>query len=334
MSRISHLTLAFLAFTTLAYSANIVWSKSQQSAPAPATLAAPPASTSNTSGTGLQQTTVTSGKSLSNSTVNSNFRRDATIGSGQQQQSANTGIAANGSTRTTAIGTPGDNGSGALGFNNGFNGFSGTGFGLVPNGVTSTINGTAGNYNQCTSSRMNDEQYQQYRNSLMLQGGVAAGPTTGAPPASLGLYPTSNQVSGHVFTGALGEQTTMYPADFTSRTGTLGPLNQQEAAAWNKLNNNRQVYGPQSLIIGSQNEMKPTVIASRDVLVDGIPQRVSGTVIQELDYAPDISTLSFERDRAGERQMATALERAGITTVAEKNAYVRFRSALTRKNHY
>lgn len=392
MSRISHITLALMALTVLAYSANIVWGQTQQSS---APVIAQAGGTAGTSG-GAGSSAGSGSRSNSGPVFfnNPTFNRNAN-GSGSSGQSFNNqgfnnqGFNNQGANSNLGPGSggffsQGSNGQGSTGFNGqgfsgqgifsqgsnfqnantggvnsggtiggGFNnrGFNNQGFnnggfnggigfnngytGLVPNGITSTNTGFNGNFSQAANNgNMSDSQYQQYSNSLMLQGGVSAG-TTGAAPAGLGLHPTNSLVSGHVFTGALGEQTTMYPADFLSKTGSLGPLSQQEAAAWNKMNNNRQVYGPQSLIIGAQNEMKPTVVASKDVLVDGIPQRVSGTVIQEVDYAPDISTLSFERERAGGRQIAqNSLERAGLTTVAEKNAYVRFRSALTRKNHY
>lgn len=386
MSRISHLTLAFIALTVLAYSANIVWGQAQQSAPSAAQSGA-------TSGGAGTRTISNSGPIFFN---NSTFNRNGTSGQGFNNQGFNQGFnnqafnnnqgpnssgffsqgpnsrpgfggqgfsgqgifsqGSNFQTPNTAGANSGgtingfNNGGFNNGFNNGFNrgfangGFANGGFfnngfntgftGLVPNGLTSTNTGFPGNYNLATLggyNGMSDGQYQQYMSSLTLQGGVSAQQMTGAAPNALGLYDTSSQISGHVFTGALGEQTTMYPADFLHRTGTLGPLTQQEAAAWNRMNNNRQVYGAQSLIIGSQSEMKPTVIASKDVLVDGIPQRVSGAVIQEVDYAPDISTAQFENERAG-RQLALSPS-SGITTVSEKNAYVRFRSALTRKNH-
>lgn len=358
MSRISHITLTFLALTVLAYSANIVWGQAQQSTPTPTSATTPSgiqnAQRNATSANSVQQNTVSSpsssntatvsssGNSLSNSTFNSNFRRDAQIGPNGQQLQGTTVVGPNGHTRTVIIGAPNNGFVGGTGFNNGFvggtgfnNGFIGNGIGLVPNGITSSNTNNPGIFaNGFTNNGgMSEAEYNAYTASLMLQGGVST--QQGAAPSALGLYPTSSQVSGHVFTGALGEQTTMYPADFLHRTGTLGPLSQQEAAAWNKMNNNRQVYGPQSLMIGSQSEMKPTVVATKDVLVDGIPQRVSGTIIQEIGYAPEISTASFERERAYGRQLTQrSLNQHGITTVAEKNAYVRFRSALTRKNHY
>lgn len=165
-----------------------------------------------------------------------------------------------------------------------------------------------------------------------LQGGVSSGPslsatqgvvTQGTNPAELGLYASSSQVSGHVFTGALGEQTTMYPADYLHRTGNLGPLTQQEAQTWNRMNNNRQVYGPMSLIRGSGAELQPTVVAAKDTLVDGIPQRVSGAIVMETADAPLISTNQFEMERS--RYMASR----GVNNTIASNGIVH-RSAFTR----
>ncbi len=336
MSRISHITLACIALAVIGYSANIVFNWHEPS-PSVVQAANPPVMGGNapntpggnqpnasqqapvapfgaginTSTQSFQQTTQTVPNSAQVTTVTPNgtttnfVRTDPLTPVTSLPQTATTVVGADGRAITTVQTNPNQ-------FNNGFNnGFLPLAGGLYPG------YGMGGGY---------------------LQGGVTTGPTLngvvtqGANPNELGLYASSSQVSGHVFTGALGEQTTMYPADYLHRTGTLGPLSQQEAATWNRMNNNRQVYGPMSLIRGSGSDMQPTVVASKDVLVDGIPQRVSGSIIMETADAPLVSTNQFEMERSRQLAMDGALKSgiASANTVRTRSAWTRIRSGWSR----
>lgn len=118
--------------------------------------------------------------------------------------------------------------------------------------------------------------------------------------------------NGPVLTGALGEQTTLVPSDFFLFTGALGPADggvtytQDYLSQMRRHMSGRQFLGPMSVVRMNHGSLKPQVMSTQDVIVEGIPQRVSGTVIME---TPDARAIE-RRIAARERRLYTAGRRA------------------------
>lgn len=114
-----------------------------------------------------------------------------------------------------------------------------------------------------------------------LRGSVSASDTS-----RHGMTLSRNKV-GPVLTGALGEQTTMIPGDYFALTGTLGPhdggvsYTKEYQATMREMMNNRKIYGPLSVVRMSGGSLNPSVVATKDEIVEKIPLRVSGAIIME-----------------------------------------------------
>lgn len=81
--------------------------------------------------------------------------------------------------------------------------------------------------------------------------------------------------------------TTLIPADWLPATGVNGPFDggvsytpqyKEEIAAYLS---HYQLTGPMSVVHTGAGELRPSVLTSQDILVNGIPQRVSGSMIME-----------------------------------------------------
>lgn len=158
----------------------------------------------------------------------------------------------------------------------------------------------------------------------------------GKPTPTFAVRKSSNQHGNALLFGRGSgyERTSMIPADFLEQTGMLNPgetgqYTPEYQSEMRLQMNGKQILGPMSVLHTGAGYMDPAILTSQEVVVEGIPQRVSGSLVLEAPGWDDKMALSNRRQQqnreiaarraAHNRQMA-ALQSAPVRSVAARTA--------------
>lgn len=134
------------------------------------------------------------------------------------------------------------------------------------------------------------------------------------------------------------ERTTMIPADYLEATGVLNPADRESytpefQAEMRMQMNGKQILGPMSILHTGAGYMDQSILTSQEVSVDGIPHRVSGSLVLEAPGWDDKMALRNARERQN-REIAARRASQNRQIAGRQQVPVRSVAARTAPNWY